>query len=128
VPDDEALLDALARLVRPRGWLALFVPIEPPGFDPKHVRRYDVASLTKLVRERGLEVVRAEGNYHWYWGPLRWMDHPARHSWPHLAWLEGVRNIGASLVPHSAIRACERLLARGGAPATQAFVLARKTA
>jgi SAM-dependent methyltransferase len=126
VPDDRRVLSQLVPLVRKGGLLALFVPIEPEGFDPKHVRTYTVDSVAELMREHGLKVVHAEENYHIRSGPLRHMDHPARHDWPVLKSLEGIRDLCLTLVPYAATRGIEELLQHAGVQGTQAMVIGKR--
>jgi len=126
VPDDEKLAADLARRLAPGGHLVAFVPMEPPGFDPKHLRTYDPASLSALMTRVGLEVVHLEANYHVCSGPFRWMDRPARHSWPALTWLEGVRNVLLTVIPYHTTRGIEEVLVQAGVKGSQALVVARK--
>jgi len=128
VSDDRETVGQLAAILKPGGLLVLFVPVEPEGFDPKHLRRYTARSVTELVREAGLEVLHAEENYHIRSGPFSWMDHPSRHGWRVLNFLEGVRNVMMTLVPYPLARATEELLAQHGVPGTQCLVVARRTA
>jgi len=128
VPDDRRLLEQARSLLRPGGLLVVFVPLESPGFDPKHVRCYTAASLMELVCSIGLELLHAEANYRICFGPLRWMDHPARHGWPALQWIEGVRNVLLTLIPHATTLALEELLIQLGAPATQVMAVAERPA
>ncbi len=126
VPDDRAMLAEALPALRPGGLMVTFVPLEAPGFDPKHVRLYSPDRLRSLMTEAGLEVLHLEENYRICFGPFRWMDHPARHDWPVLQWLEGIRNVMLTSIPYSTTRALEELLLQWDVPATQAMVVARK--
>jgi len=126
VPDDRRLLQQACSLVRPGGLLALFVPLETPGFDPKHVRCYTTASFADLVQSAGLELLHVESNYRICCGPARWADHPARHGWPVLKWIEAVRNVALTLIPHATTLAIEEVLLQGGVPATQVMAIAER--
>jgi SAM-dependent methyltransferase len=128
VPDDRGTVTQLAGVLKPGGLMVLFVPLEPPGFDPKHLRTYTVQSVADLVREAGLEVLHAEENYHIRSGPFSWMDHPSRHGWPVLGFLEGIRNVAMTLIPYPLARASEELLAGAGIAGTQCLVVARRSA
>ncbi len=128
VPDDRAMVTQLAAVLKPGGLMVLFVPVEPPGFDPKHLRTYTAASVAERVREAGLEVLHAEENYHIRSGPFSWMDHPSRHGWPVGGFLEGVRNVTMTLIPYPLARATEELLAQVGVHGTQCLVVARRSA
>jgi SAM-dependent methyltransferase len=58
VAEDREALDELVRVLAPRGWLLISVPTPPAVFDRAHVREgYTPATLTGLLKERGLEVV-----------------------------------------------------------------------
>lgn len=126
VPDDQALLTEALGALRPGGLVITFVPLEPPGFDPKHVRTYTVRSLCELMEGLGLELLHVEANYRMNTPPLRWMDHPARHNWPLFKGLEGLRNVMMTLVPYRASRSLEEVLALVGARPTQVMALACK--
>ena len=126
VPDDSAFIANLAKCLKPGGLMIHFVPVEPAGFDPKHIRTYGERSLSKLVSSSGLEVIFAESNYHANCGPLRWLDHPARHSWPILKFLEGVRHFLLTPIPYRLVRSFEALLSRIGGLPNQAVVVASK--
>lgn len=126
VPDDRALLEQTLPMLRPGGLLVAFVPLEVPGFDPKHVRCYSAESLGALVEETGHQILHLEVDYHIGGGPLRWLDHPARHEWPVLTSLEGIRNLLLTSIPYGTARAIEDLLVQVGAAGTQAMVVAQK--
>lgn len=126
VPDDRAVVRQLVPLLKEGGLLVCFVPIEEPGFDPKHVRTYTVAALRSMLRGEGLRIVHAEANYQICSGPFRWLDHPARHGWPMLKTLEGVRNLALTVMPYHAVRGIEELLQQTGITGKQAMVVARK--
>lgn len=124
VPDDRALLGELLPHLSEDGLLVTFVPLERPGFDPKHVRTYNMASVARLMADLDLQVLHHEANYQICWGPMRWMDHAARHGWPGGTGLEALRNVLLTAIPHETTRAVENLLVQLGAPATQAMVVA----
>jgi SAM-dependent methyltransferase len=124
VPDDRVFLEQALPALAPDGIVIIFVPLESPGFDPKHVRTYSVRSLCQLVRGLGLEVLHVETNYHICAGPFRWMDHPARHDWPCLQSLEGIRNVMMTVVPYRAARGLEEVLALVGVLPTQIMLVA----
>ena len=126
VPDDRETLRAVLPAVAPGGLLVTFVPLEPPGFDPKHVRTYSPHSLRRLMEDLDLEVLHLEENYRICSGPMRWMEHPARHDWPLLKSIEGIRNLLLTSIPYSTTRAIEELLLQWGVAASQAMVVARK--
>jgi SAM-dependent methyltransferase len=126
VPDDRRVLDQLAGVTRKGGLVAVFVPIEAEGYDPKHVRTYTVNSLAQRMQKAGLRVVHAEANYHIRSGPLKWLDHPARHSWPFLKSLEGIRDVALTLVPYPTTRGIEELLQFAGVGGTQAMVIGKR--
>jgi len=126
VPDDRLLLEQACALLRPGGLLALFVPLETPGFDPKHVRCYTTASVTALVESIGLEPLHVESNYRICCGPARWADRPARHDWPVLQWTEGVRNVLLTLIPYATTVALEEALLHLGVKDTQVMVIAQR--
>ncbi|RJO65073.1 MAG: class I SAM-dependent methyltransferase [Myxococcales bacterium] len=127
VPDDRAFLDRLASALKPGGLMINFVPVETAGFDPKHIRTYTSESLADLMASAGLELVHAESNYHICCGPLKWLDHPARHNWSALSWLEGLRHVILSPIPYRVTRLVERMLAAMGVAPNQALVIGRKT-
>jgi len=58
VPDEIAVLDTLARSLRPGGTLVINVPINEIFDDPRHVRSYNIAPLTKAVEAVGLGIVK----------------------------------------------------------------------
>lgn len=128
VPDDRETVAQLAATLGPGGLMVLFVPVEPPGYDPKHLRRYTAHTVSDLVRCAGLEVLHAEENYQIRSGPFSWMDHPSRHGWPVLGFLEGVRNVAMTLIPYPLARATEEILSHAGVSGTQCLVVARRTA
>lgn len=125
-PDDRALLAEALPALRPGGLVITFVPLEPPGFDPKHVRTYSVRKVCELMEGLGLELLHVETNYSINAVPLRWMDHPARHGWPLLKGLEAVRNVMMTLVPYRVSRGLEEVLANLGARPTQVMAIASK--
>jgi SAM-dependent methyltransferase len=58
IDDDASALDELCRVLAPGGWLLISVPTLPAVYDPNHVREgYPVADLTRMLRDRGLNVV-----------------------------------------------------------------------
>jgi len=126
VPDDLRFLERLASTLEQGGLMINFVPIEPEGFDPKHIRTYTAGSLAALMSSLGLEIVHLESNYHICFGPFKWMDHPVRHGWPILQWLEGLRHAILSPIPYGLTRKVEVLLSKLGLPPNQALVIGRK--
>ncbi len=126
VPDDRRTVSQLIEVARKGGLVAIFVPIEPPDYDPKHVRRYTVDSLSDLMAGEGLKIVHAESNYHIRSGPMRWLDHPARHDWPVLKSLEGIRDLALTLLPYAATRGVEELLHHAGVEGSQAMVIGKR--
>jgi len=126
VPDENAFLDRLCEALVPGGIMINFVPIESEGFDPKHIRTYTAESLALAMSFAGLEIIHAESNYHICSGPLKWLDHPARHNWAHGSWLEGVRHFMLSPVPFELTRGIEKMLAALGVSPSQAMVIGRK--
>ena len=126
VPDPQAALAAALPALKPGGLVVTFVPLEEPGFDPKHVRTYTPASLRRLMDDLDLEVLHLEENYRICCGPMRWAEHPARHDWPLFKSLEGLRNILLTSIPYNTTRAIEELLLQAGVKASQAMVVARK--
>jgi hypothetical protein len=126
VPDDHLFLKHLVSALKPGGLMINFVPVETPDFDAKHVRTYTAESLAQRMTEAGLDLIYAEANYHVNVGPLKWLDHPARHNWKHLGWLEGVRHILLSPIPYGVTRMAERALKRARAMPNQALVVGRK--
>ena len=126
VPDDREVVRQLVPMLERDGLLVVFVPIEEPGFDPKHVRTYTVASLRSMLRGEGLRIVHAEAHYQICSGPFRWLDHPARHEWPLLKGLEGLRNLAMTAMPYHAVRGLEELLQQTGVKGKQAMVVARR--
>lgn len=126
VPDDRRMVAQLVSIARKGGLVAVFVPIEPTGFDPKHIRTYTVDSLAELMAGEGLKIVHAESNYHVRSGPLRWLDHPVRHDWPLLRSLEGLRDVALTLLPYAATRGLEELLRHAGVDGTQAMVIGKR--
>jgi len=124
-PDDHALLAQALPAVRPGGIVVTFVPLEVPGFDPKHVRVYTPDRLRRLMERLGLQVLHLEENYRICSGPFRWMDRPARHGWPALRWLEGIRNAMLTVIPYETTRAVEGLLQMWGVAGSQVMCVAR---
>jgi len=66
VPDDRAMIRALAANLKPGGMLAMEVPLlaqRPLGqpINPYHMREYTIAEAEELVRHAGLEIVRRFG-------------------------------------------------------------------
>jgi len=55
VPDDEAFVAQIARVIKPGGWLFLttpngdYVKNEPPNYNPDHLRHYPKAALADLL-------------------------------------------------------------------------------
>jgi SAM-dependent methyltransferase len=127
VPDDAKLLEQAVHFLKPGGFFVIFVPLEPAGFDPKHVRNYSPDTLKHLFEKLGLEILHQESNYHICFGPFRWMDHPARYNWPVLKGLEGIRNLLLTLIPYKTTRAIEEILVFMGIPAAQAMIVGRKS-
>ena len=75
LPDDQAALEELRRLVRPGGHVLLYVPAFErlySRFDQAvgHYRRYDRTQLTRVVRASGLQVI--EARYVNQLGALAW--------------------------------------------------------
>jgi SAM-dependent methyltransferase len=125
VPDDRRFLQQALEGCAPGCLVVSFVPLEPPGFDPKHIRTYTLDSLSSLMRSLDLEILHLEANYHICSGPFQWLDYPARHNWPVLQCLEGVRNLAMTLVPYRTTRAIEELLQQCNVSGKQAMVVAR---
>jgi SAM-dependent methyltransferase len=125
VPDERRFLEQAVQACAPGGLLVTFVPLEEPGFDPKHVRTFTLSQLKALMSSLGLEILHIEENYNICSGPFRWADHPSRHNWPALQWLEGVRNVAMTVIPYRTTRAVEDLLAQWGVSGKQAMVVAR---
>lgn len=126
VPDDFGMLKTAMACLRPGGLAVHFVPIEPAGFDPKHVRTYTVESLVELQRQLGLEVLHAEANYHINWGPFRVADALIRQHSGKVAALEALHNLTLMAISYPLTRGIEELLLQAGAKGTQAMVVARK--
>lgn len=126
VPDDTLFLRGLAGALKPGGLMVNFVPVEPEGFDPKHVRTYDANLLARRMEDAGLEILHSEHNYHINAGPMRWLDHPARHEWPLLTSLEGVRHALLSPIPYELTRRMEEVLRELGSSPMQALVVGRR--
>jgi SAM-dependent methyltransferase len=126
VPDDKRTVSQLVSVARKGGLVAIFVPIETEGYDPKHVRTYTVDSLKSLMAGEGLKIVHAEDNYHIRSGPMKLLDHPARHDWPILKSLEGLRDLALTLFPYAATRGVEELLQHAGITGTQAMVIGKR--
>ncbi len=59
VPDDLRILQTLANSLRPGGTMVVNVPIHEVIDDPRHVRAYNFLSLTKVVEEVGLTIVKS---------------------------------------------------------------------
>jgi len=75
LPDDTAALEEVRRLVRPGGYVVLYVPAFERLYSPfdqavGHYRRYDRAHLAGTVQAAGLRVV--EGRYVNQLGALAW--------------------------------------------------------
>ena len=68
VPDDRATLADALPAVASGGLVVTFVPLEPPGFDPKHVRTYSPHSLRRLMEDDEAEAARGDGNLPRRWG------------------------------------------------------------
>ncbi len=126
VPDDHGMLSDAVTCLRPGGLSIHFVPIEPPGFDPKHIRTYTVESLVELQKGLGLEVLHAEANYHINWGPFRAVDSLIRQHSSKMAALEALHNLSLMVISYPLTRGIEELLLQAGAKGTQAVVIARK--
>lgn len=62
VPDDDALVRQIARVLKPGGWLYMttpngdFVKNEPPHYNPDHIRHYTRQALYELVHRHFSEV------------------------------------------------------------------------
>ena len=125
VPDDIEFLKHLARGLKPGGLMVNFVPVEPEGFDPKHVRTYTADSLARKMESVGMRLVHCEHNYHINTAPMRWLDHPARFEWPVLSALEGLRHVILTPIPYEITRKAEEVLAELGASPMQALVVGR---
>ncbi len=127
VPDDKRTVGQLVSVTRKGGLVAIFVPIETEGYDPKHVRTYTVGALTELMAGEGLKIIHAEDNYHIRSGPMKLLDHPARHDWPVFKSVEGLRDLALTLLPYAATRGVEELLQHAGISGTQAMVIGKRT-
>lgn len=126
VPDDFGLLKDAVACLKPGGLSIHFVPIEAPGFDPKHVRTYTVESLVQLQQSLGLEILHAEANYFINWGPFRLVDRVVRKHAGSAAPLEALHNLSLMVISYPLTRGIEELLRNAGARGTQAVVIARK--
>lgn len=127
VPDDRAVLAAARRRLRPGGWLAVFVPIEEPDYIRYHLRAYSLQSIHERVLQAGFDVMHTEGSMHVNGHVWKLITIPSRRRWPLLGPVVDAFRCGTlSLLPHSALCACDRLLDRLGVGPRQALVVARK--
>ena len=124
---DEELLRPVIEDLQPGAVVVIFVPLEPAGFDPKHIRTYTLPGACSLLQRLGLTVMYSEENYSINAPVIRWMDHPSRHEWGWFTFLEGIRNVLLTAIPYRLKRVIEQVLIRIGTPPTQALVVARKT-
>jgi len=129
VDDDRRWIHALRKRVAPGGWVAVFVPVEAPGYNPDHVRVYSLSSLGDLLNSCGLSVVHAEGSMHLNGHLWKWLTVPSRRRWPVLGPLVNtLRLMSQAMIPYSLTRKLERWGERAGLRPRQAFVMARAPA
>ncbi len=127
VPDDRAVVRAVAERLRPGGVFCVFVPVEEPGYNPDHVREYSVESLASLLAAEGFEVLFTEGSLHVNGHVWKILTIPSRRSWPVLGPLvDAFRCVTLSLLSYRGLLACDAALAAFGIEPRQAFVVARK--
>ncbi|MBN1611048.1 MAG: class I SAM-dependent methyltransferase [Polyangiaceae bacterium] len=126
VDDDSRWLRALHQRVMPGGTVAVFVPIETPGYNPDHVRVYSLESLCALVESVGLQIVHTEGSMHLNGHVWKWLTLPSRKRWPVLGPLVNtLRLLSQAVIPYPLTRTLERWAARAGLGPRQALVVAR---
>lgn len=130
VPDDDACLRELFRLLRPGGGLVALVPLNERHVDPNHVRRYTTTSLRAAAERAGFATVWAEENEWLYYlvERLYWSHVDRRWSVP--ASIARVAfNLLTAPLPLPLCRLGDRLVAATtGLPARQAALLFRKPA
>jgi SAM-dependent methyltransferase len=126
VDDDRRWLQALRERLAPGGSVALFVPIEAPGYNPDHVRVYSLESLRSLVESTGLVIMHAEGSMHLNGHVWKWLTLPSRRRWPVLGPLVNtLRLVSQAIIPYPLTRRLERWAERAGLEPRQALVVAR---
>jgi SAM-dependent methyltransferase len=126
VDDDRRWLQALRERVAPGGAVAVFVPIEAPGYNPDHVRVYTLGSLRSLVEGSGLQIAHAEGSMHLNGHVWKWLTLPSRRRWPVLGpFVNTLRMLSQTVIPYPLTRKLEGWAARVGLEPRQALVVAR---
>jgi SAM-dependent methyltransferase len=129
VTDDRAWVRALRNRLRPGGLLVVFLPVEEPGYNPDHVRVYDVGASVELLNRAGLRVIYAEGGLHLNGHLWKVLSYPSRRRWPVLGdVVNTLRLASQAIIPYPATRHIERLAASLGCGPRQAFVIGKRVA
>lgn len=128
VPNDAAMLRALASRARPGGHGLFFLPLERPGHLPKlHARTYTAAGFTRLVKDNGWDVVEVSENFRYAGHLVQVVNWPSRHKVPVIGKLvEGIKNFAMGLPPTTIIRLVEEPLERLHVAPRQLMLLARR--
>jgi SAM-dependent methyltransferase len=126
VDDDHRWVAAMRNRTKPGGIMAIFVPVEEPGYNPDHVRTYSVGSLVALLENAGLSVLHSEGSMHLNGHVWKWITIPSRRRWPVLGpAVNTLRLATQASIPYAATRKLEQWLGRLGASPRQALAIGR---
>lgn len=111
VPNDEALMREIRRVLSPRGVAVILVPINETYDDPKHVRRYTPERLASLAKRCQLDVVLEFQNELLFYAVERFYCEGYNTRWRVLGpVIAAMFNVPAALLPFGMQRALDRIL------------------